>query len=154
MVSDAERQMMRRTCLAPTCEKSAHIASEADTCVGITRLWNIACDGRAFRRDHTEFAVSVNVYTEQSHWTCLQRKLNTDTAARFAVILLKLTKSWLALGNGDIVRSVVTDEHYVVGYVEGMYFGRTGAPAIQRVANGSGVLSSSQYYVCILSERK
>jgi len=92
MVSDAERQMMRRTCLAPTCEKSAHIASEADTCVGITRLRNIACDGRAFRRDHTEFAVSVYVDAEHGDGACLQRnelsiQIKVETAAHFFIWL-------------------------------------------------------------------
>ena len=128
---------MCRTRLTPTSQKLIDGTVEGHPCIGIARLRNLSRKGGALRGNHMERTRAIHADAEQRNGTRFQGKLHTKTGARFSMIFFQLSQARLALGNGNVVRTVVTDQYHVAFGIKGMNL-RKGAPSSQLLHDQHG----------------
>lgn len=120
MVADTQSIVVGGTLHNPSLDIITGIGLEEAAGVGVTCRRDGTLLGIALADNELERARSGLGNAEHGDGTLFKFKLNTCTAAGFAVELCKTTQNRLAVGDCEVVRTIVTDENKVFLEIEGM----------------------------------
>ena len=110
----ADGAMMRRAGLGPFVHELLRADAETVAAVRVADLQHRAGHRFAFRHEQRKFSARALHHREQRHRPVLHGHLDRKALARFAVIDRQRHQPDAALGNREMRRAVVAEEHHVV----------------------------------------
>src|SRR5690606_32828926 len=127
MVSHSQCKVVSRAFLHPPIKKCPYVRFEVPPRIGISRRWNGSCYGLAFGNDEFELAFIGRTYAEHRNRTLFDFELNTRTGTVLPMVFFKTTQYRLALGDRDIMRTIVSYQDKILQKINGMEFRKTSA---------------------------
>ena len=113
MVADSEREVVCRSFKAPAAEEGAHVGLEFRVGVRVSGRRNGARHGFPFRDYKLELAVGLYAYRKNRNRPLFYLEFHPRAGARLAVVFFQRPQNGLAVGDVEVVRAVVPNEHRV-----------------------------------------
>jgi hypothetical protein len=127
VMTDSKGEMMGRAGGAPTFQESPHIGFKPAVGISVSGWGNRAGHRFPFGYDEFELPRRVEGYSEHGDRAGSDIEFDTGPGARFAVIFLQTANDRFAIGNVQMMRTVMADQYGIAFKVYRMEFRKTAA---------------------------